>query len=399
MRRATLLLTLLFVSVISISASASGAEDRTYTISLLRRIVDPVLIPLSENRLKREFPCREWERQDENFSTTYLQAFGRSLSGMSPWLSLGFDSSEEGQLRRQYAAIARKALANAVDSEATDYLFADPTQERIVHAAYIAYPLLMASEQLWEPLSRRVKERVIAELKTHREFKPNESNWLLFSAIIECAIWRFTGECDMRPIEYAVARHEEWYLGGGIYGDGDHFAWDYYNSYVIQPLLSEVLLVCQQMGSPLGEMLEEHKRRAASYCVVLEHLISPEGTFPVIGRSSVYRIAAFKLIGHYATRFGLPAKLSSGATRAALTAVARGMMEAEGTFDERGYLHAGLVGRQDAARDYYNYTGALYMCAMGLSHLGLPAESPFWRDPAQKWFQQRVWSGESVRMK
>lgn len=69
-------------------------------------------------------------------------------------------------------------------------------------------------------------------------------------------------------------------------------------------------------------------------------------------------------------------------------------MEAPRTFDENGYLYAGVVGKQEGARDVYNFTGALYMCAMGLSHLGIPADDPFWSAPADKWFQQRVWSGD-----
>ena len=39
----------------------------------------------------------------------------------------------------------------------------------------------------------------------------SESNWLLFAAMVEAALWEFTGSCEMKPIEYAVQRHMEWY--------------------------------------------------------------------------------------------------------------------------------------------------------------------------------------------
>ena len=71
-------------------------------------------------------------------------------------------------------------------------------------------------------------------------------------------------------------------------------------------------------------------------------------------------------------------------------------MNAPGTFDSRGWLNAGIVGDQPNARDYYNYTGALYMCVMGLTHLGLPPEDPFWTAPAARWTQQKIWAGEHI---
>lgn len=371
-------------------------DDRLYTIDLLRRIADPILIPLSENRLKEVLPRRKWETREDNFHTTYLQAFGRTLSGMAPWLALGEDDSPEGKLRGKYIKLARRCLTVATDPYAKDFLFMNPTEEMIVHACYVAYPLLVAREQLWEPLSDTEKQYVVEALKTHRQFKPYESNWLLFSSILECTLWELTGSCKIEPIEYAVRRHMKWYLGDGTYGDGIEFHWDYYNSYVIQPLLNETLRILKKHNHPLAYLLPRVKTRSERYATILEHMISPEGSFPVIGRSSVYRIAVFQLIGYVGMRYGLPASLNPGATRAALTCVIKRMMEAPGTFDENGYLHAGLVGQQEDARDTYNYTGALYMCTMGLSHLGIPADAPFWSAPAEKWTQQRIWSGDSV---
>ena len=92
----------------------------------------------------------------------------------------------------------------------------------------------------------------------------------------------------------------------------------------------------------------------------------------------------------------LPGSLNPGATRSAISAVIKRMMQAPGTFDKNGFLNAGIVGEQVNARDYYNYTGALYMCTLGLTHLGIPADDRFWTEPAGKWTQQRIWSGENL---
>lgn len=375
----------------------NGTKDRIYAINLLRKIADPVFIPLSEERLVKIFPRKSWETREDNVHTSPLQAFGRTLSGMAPWLALGKDSTDEGILRGKYAELAVKCIIHATDTTSPDYLFVRPTQEIIVHAAYIAYPLLVAPDQLWNPLSEKQKAQVVAALKLHRGFVPNESNWLLFSSIIECALWKFTGEFDIKPIERAVNKHQEWFKGDGVYGDGPNFHWDYYNSYVIHPLLLETLKVCREMGNPLGNFLSECLDRGQRYAEVTEHLISPEGTFPVIGRSSVYRIAFLQQLEYMAFRWNkLPETLDPGATRSAITAVIRRMMEALGTFDANGWLNAGIVGEQINARDYYNYTGALYMCTMGLSHLGIPSTDKFWTAPVAKWTQQRIWSGEDL---
>jgi len=376
-------------------AFISGNDDRDYALRLLFKIADPVFIPLSKGKLKEVFPRKEWETREDNIDTSPLQAFGRTLSGMSPWLSLGPDKTAEGRLRSAYSDLARQCLTNATDPDSPDYMFGNPTQERIVHVAYIAYPLLIAPKQLWEPLSQKQHENIIAALKTHRSFKPNESNWLLFAAIIESAIWKFTGTCDMEPIKYAIDKHNDWYLGDGVYGDGPDFHWDYYNSYVIHPLLLETLRTCNEMGMPVKELLNECNERGERYAELLEHFISPEGTFPVIGRSSVYRIAMLQQLEYMAFRnHKLPESLNPGATRAAITTVIKKMMEVPGTFDKSGWLNIGIVGNQPNARDSYNYTGALYMCALGLSHLGIPADAPFWTASPMKWTQQRIWDGD-----
>ena len=45
-------------------------------------------------------------------------------------------------------------------------------------------------------------------------------------------------------VDYAVRQHEQWYKGDGAYGDGPEFHWDYYNSFVIHPMLVDVLDAC-----------------------------------------------------------------------------------------------------------------------------------------------------------
>jgi hypothetical protein len=372
----------------------TGADDRAFQMQTLTRIAEPVLSALADGKLKSTIPTHDWESTRKNFAP--LEAFGRSLAGIAPWLELGADDSAEGKLRAHFIDLAVKSLASATDPNSPDFLNFKNGGQPVVDTAFLALGLLRAPNQLWGKLNSQQQSNVVAALKSSRAIKPGENNWLLFSATIEAALWQFTGECDLKPIEYAVQRHEEWYLGDGTYGDGAEFHWDYYNSYVIQPMLLEILRVCAEKKNPLGDLRPKILARAQRYAVVQERMISPEGTFPVIGRSSAYRFGAFQLLADVSLQRELPTELKPAAVRGALTAVIRRTMAAPETFDAQGWLQIGAVGHQPSIRESYISTGSSYLCLCGMLQLGLPADDPFWTAPAAPWTQKKIWSGADI---
>jgi hypothetical protein len=375
-------------------SAQTGADDRAFCVQTLTNIAGPVLTALADGKLKQEIPKHDWERSRANYAP--LEAFGRTLAGIAPWLELGPDDTPEGKLRARYIDLAVKSLANATDPRSPDFMNYTQGGQPLVDAAFLALGLLRAPNQLWGRLDSQQRSNVVAALKATRATKPGESNWLLFSATVEAALWQFTGECNLRPIEYAVQKHEQWYLGDGTYGDGTEFHWDYYNSYVIQPMLLAVLRVCADKTNALGDLYPKTLARSQRYAVVQERMISPEGTFPVIGRSSAYRFGAFHLLADMALLRELPPELKPAAVRGALTAVIRRTMAAPGTFDTNGWLQVGAVGHEPSIRESYISTGSLYLCTFGLVQLGLPADDPFWTTPAEPWTQKRIWSGEDI---
>ena len=161
-------------------------------------------------------------------------------------------------------------------------------------------------------------------------------------------------------------------------------------------MLLDVLGVCVEKRHPLGDNYSIVLRHARRYAAVQERLISPEGTFPVLGRSSSYRFGAFQLLSQMALLHQLPSETRPAAVRAALTAVIRRMIEAPGTFDAKGWLRVGVVGFQPSVRESSISTGSLYLCATGLLQLGLPPNDPFWTDPPLPWTQKRLWSGQDI---
>jgi hypothetical protein len=195
-------------------------------------------------------------------------------------------------------------------------------------------------------------------------------------------------------VDYALRQHAQWYKGDGVYGDGPEFHWDYYNSFVIQPMLLDVLDSLGAQDPAWAAMKERARKRAQRYAAIQERLISPEGSFPAIGRSIAYRFGAFQLLGQIALRHELPEGVTPAQVRGGLSAVIRRQIEAPGTFDKDGWLTIGFCGHQPGIGERYISTGSLYLCSVGLLPLGLPPSDEFWSAPAADWTQKRAWAGQ-----
>ena len=91
-----------------------GPTDREYWLEVLTRLAHPVLTNLAEGRLRQRMPVEiapagNPERRDY----THLEAVGRLLTGIAPWLELGGDASPEGEQRQRYADLARREIGRA----------------------------------------------------------------------------------------------------------------------------------------------------------------------------------------------------------------------------------------------------------------------------------------------
>ena len=373
----------------------SGAQDRAFWLDALCRIADPVLTALAERRLKATMPVEA--RSPERRQFTHLEALGRTLAGIAPWLEGTSSDPEEEAMRRHRAELARESIDAATDPASPDFLNFSRGMQPIVDAAFLAHAVLRAPNELWEKLPARVKENLRAALRATREGrKPGFNNWLLFSAMIEAALHRMGDSWDRMRVDYALRQHEQWYAGDGAYKDGPQFHWDYYNSFVIQPMMIDVLQEVGHYHQEWERMREPVLARAARYAAILERMISPEGTYPIIGRSITYRFGAFQLLGQIALMKRLPDGIRPAQVRCALTAVIKRTLAAKETFDENGWLRIGVIGSQPDLGEGYISTGSLYLCATGLLPLGLPREDPFWSDPPAPWTSVRVFGGENI---
>lgn len=373
-------------------AVPAADTSRAMWAAQAERMAKPLLQALANNELRQKLPA--YPARNRQYAA--LEGFGRLLAGIAPWL--------EQDRPKEMLDLVYKGLDNATNPESPDYMNwrgnpkSKSAQQPLVDASYVALALLRAPKALWEPLSPRVKAQVLAALRESRKIPSNHfNNWVLFSSTLEAALHRFGGdEVNRAVVQEALDKMESWYVGDGTYKDGNRFHWDYYNSYVMHPMYLATLRELGPLDPKWAALLPVAEKRAARYATVQEEMISPEGTFPVVGRSSVYRTAAFQTLADVAWQGKLPKGVSPAQVRCALSAVLHRIYDYPGTYDENGWLTLGLCGKQPKMEDGYNSAGSAYIAANVFLPLGLPPTDPFWKDPDEPWTQAKVWSGANI---
>ena len=376
-----------------------GESDRKVWCDILYRMAAPVLKNMSEGKLQQNMQLElspTWDGRDKRVS--YMEAFGRLMAGIAPWLSLPDDETAEGRLRKQLREWALKSYANAVDPQSIDRLLWEENFQTLVDAAYVAESFLRGYDALWMPLDSVTKQRYIEEFTSLRRINPLYTNWLLFTTTIEVFLWKANAKPDMYRIDSTLRKINEWYVGDGWYSDGPGFAFDYYNSFALHPMYFEALDELTESGKKqkdwAGCSYEKSIKRMQRFGCILERFISPEGAFPVLGRSITYRTGVFQPLALLVWKGLLPKELTNGQVRSALTCVFKRMYSDNRNFNEKGYFTLGFNGKQPKVSNVYTDNGSLYMATLAFLPLGLPASHPFCTSPAESWTSKKAFDGE-----
>jgi len=408
------LLIILFAIVLAMPTMAAKKKqvkqqtEREYWCEQAWKMAQPVLENMAKGELQKNMKTEFSPSFDNrNRKVVYMETFGRLMAGIAPWLALpdsAFGSSpaeqEELAMVHQLREWALASYKNSVDPDSPDYLVWGASGQNLVDAAYIAESFIRAYDALWMPLDQTTKDRYIKEFKMLRKYEPPYTNWFLFSSTIESFIAKAAGlkEYDDFRVMMPIRKTEEWYVGDGWYADGPVFAFDYYSSYVFHAMYLETLQ--NMIDAKARTRLEYEKyyaralKRAQKFSIILERFISPEGTFPVIGRSTPYRLAAMQPLALMAWYQKLPKDLTNGQVRAALTQVMHRMFDQQQNYNDAGYLTIGFCGHQPETADWYTNNGSLYMTSLAFMPLGLPADHPFWTTEAEPWTQVKAWGGQ-----
>ena len=370
--------------------------DRQVWADLCYKISQPVLENMSKGNFQKDFPLElspTWDGRDTKVA--YLETFARLMAGISPWLALPDDGTPEGKQRKQLHEWAIQAYKNAVDPNSPDKItWLTNTSQPLCDASYLVESFMRAPEATWGQLDEVTKKRYIEGLKSLRTIRPAYNNWLLFRAMVEVFFMSIGEDVDEYALSVGLQKMSEWYLSDGWYSDGPEYAMDYYNSYVMHPMMVEVVEMCKKHKFSTPISLDLAVKRMNRFNTILERFISPEGAYPAVGRSVIYRMGAFQTLAMSAWKYGLPKDLTNGSVRSALTCVMKRMFAVDGNFDDKGYLRLGFAGHQPNLANYYSNNGSLYMTSLVFMPLGLPAYHPFWTAPAEPWTSQKAWSGQ-----
>ena len=398
MKQRLIVLLMLFACIEGFAKKPKSC-DRDYWVGQAYKMARPVLENMAHGKLQQNMLTEFSPSFDNrNRKVVFMETFGRLMAGIAPWLALPDDGSDEAKQRKQLRDWALASYRNAVDPSSPDYLCWGISDQNLVDAAYIAESFLRAYDTLWQPLDSLTKRRYFQEFQRLRRIDPPYTNWLLFVSTIESFLAKAGGGYDNFRVNMACRKVEEWYVGDGWYADGPVFAFDYYSSYVFHAMYLETLqaMIDAKVNTRIdyNKYFDRALKRAQKYAIILERFISPEGTFPVIGRSTPYRLAAMQPLALLAWYQKMPKELSNGQVRAALTQVMHRMFDHQNNYNQKGFLTIGFCGSQPETADWYTNNGSLYMTSLSFMPLGLPANHPFWTDAPQPWTQVKAWNGK-----
>ena len=398
MKQRIIVLFMLFACIEGFAKNPKSC-DRDYWVGQAYKMARPVLENMAHGKLQQNMLTEFSPSFDNrNRKVVFMETFGRLMAGIAPWLALPDDGSDEAKQRKQLRDWALASYRNAVDPSSPDYLCWGVSDQNLVDAAYIAESFLRSYDTLWQPLDSLTKRRYFQEFQRLRRIDPPYTNWLLFASTIESFLAKAGGGCDNFRVNMACRKVEEWYVGDGWYADGPVFAFDYYSSYVFHAMYLETLqaMIDAKVNTRIdyNKYFDRALKRAQKYAIILERFISPEGTFPVIGRSTPYRLAAMQPLALLAWYQKMPKELSNGQVRAALTQVMHRMFDHQNNYNQKGFLTIGFCGSQPETADWYTNNGSLYMTSLAFMPLGLPANHPFWTDAPQPWTQVKAWNGK-----
>ena len=173
------------------------------------RLCAPILECASRPEGLNAMPAQERTGIKSRAEFSGLEALGRLLCGISPWLELEAQGSPNASAGApDLAAVHRLIEISCSEAGPAALNFSKGTQP-LVDAAFLAQAVLRAPVALWKLLPPPAKDNLVRSLERTRSIAPHFNNWLLFSAMIEAAFRRIGVRWDRMRVDYALRQHEQ----------------------------------------------------------------------------------------------------------------------------------------------------------------------------------------------
>ncbi|HVT99378.1 MAG TPA: DUF2264 domain-containing protein, partial [Acidobacteriaceae bacterium] len=152
----------------------SSRNDRQAWLAILERVSQPVLEAISRQKLRATMPVEAAPGDEKaRAQSTHLEAVGRLLCGLAPWLEAqpGSNLAEE-ELRTRYREWSRLAIRYGTDPRSPDVLNFGTNHQSLVDAAFLALAIVRAPSELWAKLDTATKQNLVRALKATRKLQP-----------------------------------------------------------------------------------------------------------------------------------------------------------------------------------------------------------------------------------
>lgn len=353
-------------------------NSRQDMAELLLSILNPIKPFYSSNKAFLKLGVTSAHFPDES---AWIEGFSRPLWGLAPFWAGGSRDAEFEEIYRKGFAAGTNPESEEYWGKCCDY------DQRLVEMAAMGYTMLLAPEQIWEPLSKEEKGRLSDWLNEINRNKCCDCNWRFFQIIVNIALKKCGMTYSSEVLQNSLDFIEECYVDDGWYRDGIGGLPDYYVPFAME-FYGLIYAVFMKEDDP--ERCEEYLKRAELFGRDCVYWFSEDGSALPYGRSLTYRFAqsAFYSACIMAHIEPLPLPVMKGIIVRNLEYWIN-----QPIFDHAGVLTIGYCYPNLQMTESYNSPQSPYWAMKVFAVLALKQDDPFWRCEAaplpelepQKW--------------
>lgn len=340
-------------------------KTRDDVVKACHSVFDPLLPIFSEGsaRVQLDAAASDWDR-----AACDLEGYARPLFGLAP-LAAGGNAFAHWPKYRE-------GLKNGTDPNHPEYWGAVPSMDqRHVEAAALAYGILVAPKEYWEPLEDSTKRNVIEWLMSSRRGKHGSNNHKFFRIMVDLALESVGETVDSAGTVEYLDDMESLYMADGWYRDGedpgDTRRIDYYNPFAMH-YYGMFYAVHRPEDKARGDRF---KARAREFAPAFLQWFADTGASVPYGRSLSYRMCVAAYWGYLAVA-GIEA-LPWGVIKGVYLRNLRWWSE-QPISRRDGILSLGYAYPNPFMSERYLSTSSPYWAMKAFSPLSLPADHPFW---------------------
>lgn len=303
--------------------------------------------------------------------TALMEAFSRPIWGLAPLLAGG------GQA--DIWAKCLEGIKNGTDPQHPEYWGrVGDMDQLVVEMPPLALALATAPEKIWEPLSKREKDNLVAWLDQCNHQAVPDCNWIFMVVLVNMALKKVGAPYNHENMDKYLKHVEEFYLSDGWYADGyKRQQRDYYIPFAIYYY---GLIYAKIMEKDDPENAVRFKERAVLFARDFIYWFASDGSALAFGRSLTYRFAQCAFWG--ALAFADVRAVPWGIIKGLYLRHLRWWFK-KPIFNSDGILTIGYGYPNLNMSEFYNAPGSPYWAFKAFLPLACPEDHPFWQAEEQ----------------